>query len=277
VTTLGIDIGASKVRYVLLQNDRRARENEFKILPRTRGTLQKIIQEIANEIKKLPPAQKVGVGVPGTIHQGILEYVPNFPALKDWKLQPEIERIFGVPAVLINDAKAFTYAEAQLGAAQGLQNFIGLTLGSGLGGGLYLNRTLYAGKGAAGEVGHEIIDLPNKKEAEEFASAKFFQRIGENPQILRERAAAGDRKANQIFRDFGKNLGIVVANLVNLLDPEAVVLGGGIAEASNFFIRETQETAARFIRNPSSKSTPILRSALGPPAGAIGAALLARL
>lgn len=214
------------------------------------------------------------MGLPGTLRNGILTYAPNFPALVGWEIGTELDKIFGAPPTIVNDAKAFIFAETQRGAAKEVKNAVGLTLGSGLGGGIYLNGTLYLGRGSAGEVGHAILDLPNRKEAEEFVSAKFFQKFQADPHPLRQQAEAGDAFAKSAFEEFGKNLGVVVANLVNLLDPEAVVLGGGIAGAFELFIEETQATAAELIVNPESKRIPILKTALGPAAGAIGAALL---
>jgi glucokinase len=146
-----------------------------------------------------------------------------------------------------------------------------------LGGGLILNGALYLGRGSAGEVGHEIVDLPNRREAEDFASAKFFQKFGKSPDELRQLAAAGDKNAQQAFSEFGENLGVIIANLVNLLDPEVVVLGGGIVGAADLFLAQTKTSARDLIVNPSRKNIEIIPAAFGPSAGAIGAALLAKI
>ncbi len=273
---LGIDAGASKIHYLVLDGEQRPLEGELKISTPTKDTFINLCQKIKEEIQQRGiKIEKVGIGLPGTVENGILTYVPNFPALEGWNAGNELFKIFAVPVIVFNDAKAFVFAETSLGAAKNVKNVIGLTLGSGLGGGLYINGALYVGKGAAGEVGHEIVDLPNKGEAEDFVSAKFFQRSSQDPNTLREKAEAGDENAKQLFREFGQNLGVIVANLVNLLDPETIVLGGGISGAYDLFIKETRETVAKFVVNPSSKSIPVLRSALGPSAGAVGAALLA--
>ncbi len=253
-------------------------ENEFKILPQSRETVRKILQEIADETKKHPgKIEKVGVGVPGTVHQGVLDYSPNFPALEGWQIGPELEKIFGAPVVLINDAKAFTYAEAKIGAAKGLKHVVGLTLGSGLGAGIILDGTLYLGKGSAGEIGHTILNLSSLKEAEEFTSAKFFKAKGKEPQEILEAAKKGRSNALKLWTEFGHNLGVITANLANLLDPEAIVVGGGIANAFKFFAPEAQKTAKDLIVDPDRKDLPLLKSALGPSASAIGAALLAKV
>ena len=273
---LGIDVGASKIHYVIWEENSPIIGEEIKLSSPNREELIRITQEIAQKIKG-KGISAAGVGLPGTVEDGSLRSAPNFPELLGWEIRPELEKILGIPVTLINDAKAFILSETTLGSAKGLRNVIGLTLGSGLGGGLYLNGALYLGKGSAGEVGHEILDLPNLKETEDFVSAKFFQKFGSDPNTLRQQAEAGDSFARSAFQGFGKNLGVVIANLVNLLDPEAIILGGGIAGAYDLFIKETQETAAGFITNPSSQSVQILRSALGSSAGAVGAAIAARL
>jgi glucokinase len=121
------------------------------------------------------------------------------------------------------------------------------------------------------------VDIPNRKEAEDFASAKFFKKFGKSPDELRKLAETGDQTAKQAFEEFGKNLGTIIANLVNLIDPEEIVLGGGITGAYNFFIEETKKTAAELIVNPNSKNIEIKKAALGNSAGAIGAAILAKI
>ena len=122
-----------------------------------------------------------------------------------------------------------------------------------------------------------IVDLSNEKEAEGFVSAKFFEKFGKDPDQLRQEAEAGSAAARRAFEEFGRNLGVVIANLVNLLDPEAIILGGGIASASALFLDEARAKAGRLIVNPDSKRIPLLKAALGPAAGAVGAALLAKI
>uniref|UniRef100_A0A832E1K9 ROK family protein n=1 Tax=candidate division WWE3 bacterium TaxID=2053526 RepID=A0A832E1K9_UNCKA len=274
--TLGIDIGASKVRYVIWEKGQALLDKEVKLLEPRREELQRIFQEIAQKIKETR-ISAVGVGIPGTVEEGVISYAPNFPALLGWDFKPELEKLLGAPVRLFNDAKAAVVAEVQAGAAKGKRNVIGLTLGSGLGGGLFLNGALYLGKGTAGEVGHEIVDLPNRKEAEDFASAKFFQKFGADANALREQAEKGDKSARQTFAEFGQNLGIVIANLVNLLDPEIIILGGGISGAYDLFIEAARNASRKFIVNPQRQKIEIKKAALGASAGAIGAAILAGL
>lgn len=278
MAALGIDVGASKIYFVALDGKTRLMEGELKISEKTKESFLAICREIFAQVKgKNIKLEKIGVGLPGTVKDGELNYAPNFPDLTGWNIGAELYQIFNAPVSIFNDAKAFTFAETQMGAAKGYRNVVGLTLGSGLGGGLILNGELYLGGGSAGEVGHEIVDLPNRREAEDFVSAKFFEKFKSSPETLRQQAEAGDNFSQSAFREFGENLGVEIANLVNLLDPEAIILGGGIAGAYNLFIGPARETAAELIANPDRKNIEIKPASLGPAAGAIGAAILARI
>lgn len=270
---LGIDVGASKIYYVVLDGENRLLEGEFKIKEQTREAFLDRCRSINEQIKtKNFVFEKVGVGIPGTLRDGVATNVANFPVLEGMDIPSELQKIFAVPIMVVNDAKAFTFAEAALGAGRGFKNLVGLTLGSGLGGGIVINGEIYRGRGNAGEIGH-LVWFGKGQEIEDYVSAKFFK---EDVEQVRQEAEKGDQSAVDAFQEFGRNLGVVIANLVNLLDPEAIILGGGITGAYDLFIDPAKETAKQLIISPESKDVPILKTALGLAAGAIGAALLAK-
>ena len=284
--TLGLDVGASKIYYVVLSakggpasgrdGEQRLLEAELKIQEQTKEAFFELCRSINEQIKtKGLVIEKAGVGLPGTLKDGIAAKVTNLPALEGLDASSELQKIFAVPVRTVNDAKAFIYAEVTLGAAKGMRNVVGLTLGSGLGGGIVINGDIYLGRGNAGEVSY-LAWFDNDQKAEDFVSAKFFKKFGEDPLALRNKAEAGDANAKSAYEEFGRNLGVIIANLVNLLDPDAIVLGGGLSAAYDLFIGQAKETAAKLIVNPESKAIAILKNALGPAAGAIGAALLAQ-
>lgn len=276
MANLGIDIGASKIYYVALEGNKRLSEGHFDLTPQATDTILEICSKINSELQeKNIQIEKIGVGAPGLPKDGTLSYAPNFTALVDFPLAQEIAKIFGnVPVIVHNDANAFTYAEVALGAAAEFQNVVGLTLGTGLGGGLVINGQLYVGKGGA-EIGHTILNLRGDEEAEDLVSSKFFKNKGKDPIETRQKAEAGDQEAKVLWEEFGKNLGHLVANIVNILDPQAVVVGGGVADAYELFIEAAKKAAAKHIVGPESKDVPLLKSTLGPAGGAIGCALLA--
>src|SRR3990170_1348227 len=213
--TLGIDVGASKVRYVIWEGNQALLDEEVKLPAPGREELGRVFQEISQKIKETK-VSTVGVGLPGTVEEEMVTYAPNFPTLLEWDFKPELEKLLNAPVRLFNDAKAFVFA-------------------------------------------------------------KFFQKFGKSPDELRQLAEDGDQTAKQAFNEFGKNMGTIIANLVNLLDPEVIVLGGGIAGAYDFFIEETKKAAAGLIVNPNRKNIEIKKAALGNSAGAIGAAILAMI
>jgi len=277
MSTLGVDVGASKVHYVVLENGGKIAEGKFTI-PQKKDlqSLLSIFKQIKEELQeKGTDITEVGVGLPGIIEEGKLVFAPNFPNLLGVPLYEELRKLFKTPVVLNNDANAFTYAEVVQGAVEGLQNVIGLTLGSGLGGGLVIEGKLYVGRGGA-EIGHTVLNLRDDQEAEELVSSKLFTKQGRDPVNTQKDAESGNEEAQNMYMEFGRNLGHLVANLVNILDPEAIVLGGGLSEAYDLFIKSAKETAAKHIVNPKSKDIPIRKSTLGRASGAIGAALLAQ-
>jgi glucokinase len=276
MANLGIDIGASKVYYVALEGNERSSEGHFDLTPQTTDTVLEVCKKISSELQeKSIQIEKIGVGVPGLPKNGTLSYAPNFTTLVGFPLAQEVGKILdSVPVVVHNDANAFTYAEVSLGTASEFQNVVGLTLGTGLGGGLVINGQLYIGKGGA-EIGHTILNLRENEEAEDLVSSKFFKNRGKDPVEVREKAETGDQEAKALWEELGKNLGYLTANIVNILDPQAVVIGGGMADAYELFIDATKEVAAAHIVGPESKNVPLLKSALGPAGGAIGCALLA--
>jgi glucokinase len=170
-----------------------------------------------------------------------------------------------------------------LGAGRGAEIVFGITLGTGVGGGIVINNKIYRGAtGSAVEAGHMTIKFDGLKCScgnlgclEAYCSEKFFKKKGISPKEAAKKAKAGNKFALKIFKDYGKNLGVGLSNIINLLDPEIIVLGGGISKASKFFLEETKkETKKRTISPLSKKYVKIKIAKLGEIAGALGAALL---
>ena len=214
----------------------------------------------------------IGLGVPGPLNkEGRLLDLPNLPILNNVKLGQVLEKRLGLPVFLDNDANCFVRAEARLGAGKKYENFFGLTIGTGIGGGWWHKDEVYAGAHlGAGEPGHIIIDYKNGIDLET-AYQKLMQGSGAK---LAEEAYRGDVLAQKAFAEFGQYLGIVLADIVNLIDPQAIVLGGGVAQVSDLFLAQTKKTMRQYIISAEARKVKILKSKLGAQAGAIGAALL---
>jgi glucokinase len=252
----------------------------------------------------------VSVGAPGAVDpkQGIVYKAPNL-GWENVRLARKLGRLLAVPVLVENDVNAGTMGEYALGAGKGTRDMIGIFVGTGIGGGLVFGGELHEGcRGAAGEIGHMIIEKNGPRCGcgkrgcvEALASRTAMER--EVRQAIRHGARSvvlqimKERKRTRmtssiIVRALDKNdplmlqvlkraqfyLGILVANLVNTLDPEAVVIGGGIAERlGERFVAPIRATAWEFLlRQDGRERIKILRGVLGDNAGALGAAVLAR-
>ncbi|HSE34448.1 MAG TPA: ROK family protein [Pyrinomonadaceae bacterium] len=242
------------------------------------------------------------VMVPGTVDKAkaVVVQAPNLPCLYNFPLKQALENEFGRTVVLENDANAAAMGEAWLGAARGCRNIVCITLGTGVGGGVILDGRLWRGSdGSAGEIGHTTIEpfsglyckCGNEGCLEMFASARSIVRMAsENlprfPQSalhgqtitakrIYELGLEGDELALAVFERMGTYLGIAVANLINLLNPEIIVIGGGVANGWSLFEGSMQkQIAARAFKSQLGKVR-VVSAGCGDNAGLLGAARLA--
>jgi glucokinase len=189
----------------------------------------------------------------------------------------------GVPAFLINDARAFGLAELRLGAGRGASSMVGLTLGTGIGGVVAVGGQVHQGHdGTAGEVGHQTIEpdgpwcgCGNRGCLEAYARAdQIAAACGTATAEEAVRAAAdGDERAARGLAEVGRYLGIGIANLITILSPDRVVLGGGVAAAGELLFGPIRAEVARRVRTTSLDDVTIVAAELGTWAGSIGAAI----
>ena len=294
---IGIDIGGSNIKFVLLQIKSGIK---IKILEKKRiSTLKKkseiievLKREIKNFIKQITPGvgkkeiEGIGIAVASPLNKkgDLILDPPNLPCLKNCRLAKILKKDFkNIPIFLENDVNCFTLAEALIGAGKKAEIIFGITLGSGIGGGIVVNGKIYRGAfGGAGEVGHTIIKFDGPKCncgnfgcLEEYCSIRFFEREKTIPRLLERRIKKGDKRALKIFKEYGRNLGIGLSNVINLLDPEIIVIGGGISKAHKFFLAETKKEIQKRVISPLSKKCVKIRiTKFGDFSGAVGAALL---
>jgi len=287
--SIGVDIGSTKISFVLLEEKRVILSQKI-LTPKNKKEIIKSIKENIDKLRKDIPKQKiegVGIGVAGPLDEerSIVLNPPNLKSLTNCPLAKIIGKNLGLKTKMENDAKCFTLAEAIIGEGKRYDTVLGLTLGSGIGGGLVFKNAngkwqIWKGVfGGAGEVGHMTIKFDGAKCTcgsigcfENYASEKFFDI---SPIELEKRAKKGEKYAKTSYQEFGRNLGIGLANLINILDPEIIVIGGGIAKAWPLFLNATRnEIKKRVLSLHSKKSVKIKVSKLGDLAGAIGAALL---
>jgi predicted NBD/HSP70 family sugar kinase len=267
---LGIDIGGTFTKFGLI--DKNWKIVKFEQIP-TPPTKKAVFSLLVNKIKVyLPVINKIGIGVPGTIDrrsEKILK-TPN-AALSDFPLIKALKKKFNLPIKMENDANCFALAEALVGSGKKYNLVVGLTLGSGVGGGIIFNKRIYYGRRSAGELGHQFIDYKNNKDLESFIGAKKLKLNAEDYHRLAKFASAKDPDALVFWSKLGETLGYGCLNIIRFLDPEIIILGGKTAQFYNLFYQKLIKTIKNNYHHPLPK---IIKSTLIDQAGIIGAGLL---
>ncbi|MDQ4068586.1 MAG: ROK family protein [Actinomycetota bacterium] len=248
----------------------------------------------------------VGVGVPGLVdREGVLRFAPNLPGVRDLAIKAELEARLGVEVRVDNDATCAAWGESQVGAARGYDDVLLATLGTGIGGGIVAGGRLVRGAhGFGGEIGHMVVD-PDGPECpcgqrgcwERFASGGGLGRLGQQVALegraravlalaggdpaavkgehVTAAAAGGDAEAQAVLGEFAWWVALGLANLANVLDPQAFVLGGGLVEVGDLLLAPLREAFAALLTGAAHRpEVVIVPAALGEHAGAIGAACL---
>jgi glucokinase len=304
-----VDLGGTNLRAAIIDRDGQIHQRlKFKT-PATRNATE-IVTAIteavaACEDRAAASIQAISVVVPGSVQHGagVVVNAPNIPSLAGFQLGVALENELSAPVLLENDANAAALGKMWKGAGRGHRTVICLTLGTGVGSGIILNGELWRGiDGTAGEIGHTSVapfgsvkcKCGNIGCLEVCASATAIVRmtreglpmhlqsdlhsIPEN-QITAEKiaraATEGDELALSIFHKLGTYLGIAIANLVNTLNPEVIVIGGGVSASFDLFVHQTRaEVLLRAFPVPA-KRCQIVRGECGDDAGLLGAAWLA--
>ena len=237
-------------------------------------------------LDRWPGITTAGIGIPGLYdpRTGATRFLVNIPGPWDgYPVAGPVAAALGVPVALINDARAFGLAELRLGAGRGASSMVGLTLGTGVGGVIAVDGKVHQGHdGTAGEVGHQTIDpdgpscnCGNNGCLEAFARA---DRIAEacgtaTAEEAVERARNGDAAAIEGLRRVGRYLGIGIGNMIAVISPDRIVIGGGIAGAGDLLLSEAREEIRRRVRTTAVDEVEIVSAELGTWAGSIGAAI----
>ncbi len=297
---IGIDLGGTNLKAALLDTRYRIIRKES-LSTRDFSDKESLINAIAGCVNKLIKENKlkkgnvfgVGLGLPGPINarQGLVHFFPNIPGWKDIRLKKILEKKIKLPVFLDNDANLMSLAEHSIGAAKGFRNVVCLTLGTGVGGGLIVEGKLYRGSSyAAGEIGHIPVNedgprcncggkacletyIGNKRIIEQ-ARRSFKRDI--SLEDLSQLANSGNKKAKAIWSKVGQSLGVALAGIVNLLNPDCVVIGGGVANAGRVLFDQVKDTISKRAMGVPAKQVKIFKAKLGDDAGLIGAAILVK-
>lgn len=285
---IGIDLGGTAIKLGRFTVDGACLQSLTVPTPQP-AIPQAAIATIVDAIAKIDPdnqTRAVGVGTPGPADADgrIAKVAINLPQWYDVPLASEIEARTGKATVVANDANCAGLGEAWLGAGLRFQNFILLTLGTGVGGAIILDGNLFVGhQGAAGELGlitfnpqGPMCKSGNQGSLEQFTSATaIYRRTGKKPHELADAATGGDAGALKFWQEYGRDLGIGLTSLIYVLTPEAIVIGGGVSASARFFLPSTIAEVKRRVTPTSRVNLEILTSKLGNSAGMLGAAKLA--
>jgi glucokinase len=289
---LGLDLGGTNIKAVVTERDAtgwRTLEQTQVTTPAEDGpdaVVGRLIDVGRRAIADRPGVATIGVGVPGLYDpaQGTTRFLVNIPGA--WAGRPvagPIADALGRPTALINDARAFGLGELRLGAGRGATSMIGFTLGTGVGGVIVVDGQVVLGHdGTAGELGHQTIDpdgppcgCGNHGCLEAFARAdRIAAACGTaTAEEAVERARTGDARATEGLARVGRYLGIGIANMVTVITPDRVVIGGGIAAALDLLIGPIRTELSERVRTTSLDHVEIVGAELGTWAGAIGSAI----
>lgn len=245
----------------------------------------------------------LGIGGPGPLNDdgGVIHIAPNIPGWINTHLVKELEDELHLPIYLENDANAAALGEWWLGAGRGVDNLVLLTLGTGVGGGIIIDgEVLHGVRHTAGEVGHMIIreggllcGCGNRGCLEAYASAQSVvkrtldaikkgkktiltdlvkNKLGDiSCKLVYDTARKGDNLSKQIVDETGKYLGIGIANIVNIINPEMIILGGGVAKAGDLLFKPVRKYVREYAFSAATEGVKIVPAALGVNAGAVGA------
>jgi glucokinase len=230
----------------------------------------------------------IGFGIPGILElpAGIIRRSPNLPNWHNFDLRAALQRYLNVPFTLENDANAAAVGEAWLGAGRNVQHFLMLTLGTGVGGGVIIaGKILHGAHGYAGEIGHTVVDpdgplcgCGSRGCLEQFASGTAVARMAEpfygntTAKAVALAAERGESPALDVYRQMGRYLGIACASFANLFNPQAVAIGGAVANAFDLFIETMQTTMRERTFIEVYNSLRIVPAECGIDAGGLGAA-----
>jgi glucokinase len=275
---IGIDIGGSKIDSILWENGRTTRNLKSRT-PKSRRKFLACVLDLVKELSIGKNVAGVGVSVAGAINlkQGKILRSPNLRFLKNFGMRSWLHSRTKKPVRVDNDAKAFLRAEMVFGAARGKARVVALTLGTGVGGAVAINGQILRGvHNSAFELGHIIIAQKGDKALtlEDLVSSRGFFRLGvRQPLDAQNKGFAGERHSIRVYEEIGKYLGRGLASLVNIFDPDLIVLGGGISRADYLLRRPALKEMRKYVLS-SLKALPHVEISKLKHAAALGAVSL---
>ena len=312
---LSLDVGGTQTRAAVVSSDGKILSRDAGLTPKQGGpsaAVEAIVRTARNAVaasgRTMASIEAVGLGAPGPLdpEAGIVFFVPNLPGWHEVPLRDLVQAGLGRPTFLVNDADAAAVGEHAFGAGRGVANLIYITVSTGIGGGLILGNKLYRGAGGwAGELGHMTIQengplcgCGNYGCWEALASGTALARkavdrlwVGARSSILEEAggdlrrvdakavheaALKGDALAKDLIAETGRYLGIGLASLVNVFNPEMIILGGGLTQMGDMLLEPARSSLQMRAMEPGLRVLRLELAQLGDDAGLVGAMVVAR-
>ena len=312
---IGVDLGATTIKSGIVDEEGRILDQvvvDAMALSGPRAVIRQIVLSIRQLFERHGRAgcRGIGIGSPGVVasSDGAVLYPPNFADWKRVRVADAVRKTFRLPVAIENDANCAAIAEAHFGSGKRYSNFLFVIWGTGVGGGVIIDRKIYRGPyGGAGEIGHVAVDhngppcncgsrgciesyigqryLSDRTRRAVAEAAKRGERsaIGQlvkgnlakiEPAVISNAALRGDRLAIGILTEAGTLLGCALASVVNVLEIRTVIIGGGISAVPDFVFEAIRETVRSRVLTPHRAGIRVLRAKLGNGAGIIGAASL---
>lgn len=310
---IGIDLGGTNIAVGLVNEEGRiiAKTETPTLASRP---YQELIKDMAACAKKVMEEAKItedelhsiGVGIPGVADKdGMVIFCTNL-GWRNVPLRAELQQYINKPVYMDNDATVAGWAEYQAGVSRGTDSSVFMTLGTGLGSGIVMNGKIWAGAhGAGSELGHLVIEVDGvpctcgkRGCAERYCSATAIIRMAReacadapnclimravegdmdkiNAKVVFDAAKEGDSVAMQVFNRFVKYLAIAINNVISFIDPDMIILGGGVSRAGDFLLDAVKAALPEYLFYPTLKQPELRIASLGNDAGIIGAALLGK-
>lgn len=296
--TIGIDLGGSRIKGGIIERDGTLR-NSMMARTRTSFGYDALVTQLTELIEQLKFCAKdrlegVGLGVPGLLDNKSFKVInsQNIDILDDHTVARDLTAKIGLPVVMSNDADCMAIGEGISGAAKGVKHYIAVTLGTGVGGAVISNGVLIQGcQGGGGEIGHLSIDMNGpecscgglgcleayigREGIRHYVRANYPRLVNTSLKKLCDMAIQGNENAANIYWYIGHYLGIGLASLVNIFNPQIIVVGGGIAGAGDLLLKPLENELKLRALNSYAENIEVKAAELGNWAGVVGAGSLA--
>ncbi len=305
---IGLDLGGTNLKYALgtenaeiiirYSKSSLADQSQEKIYGNMFSAVDQLLQEASEKGEQV---DAIGVGSPGCIDfkaGKLLGSAPNFEHWVNVAIKTKFEERFNLPTWVDNDANLMALAESRKGAGKNYETLLCVTLGTGIGGGLIINKKLYRGiHYSGGEIGHIIIEYDgrpcncgNRGCLEAYAAAPamveryrkklkktgvMFEFEGLTTEFIFEKAALNEDLAKETINETCDFIGVGLASIANIIDPDMIIIGGGVAEAGTEFIQHIEQVVKQYTLKSIAKKLKVVKAELNLNAGIIGAILLA--